>query len=401
MGTLPTTLPEVDNLTLQQLFEHPIVQKLAEKQFKDLEAEVKIPYVLKDKVLMSQGVHNNFMYSPKVIQLAFTNTEWSKTTRSLFWDHQDDQASEWVGEIANEHMDNDGNLVGDVIVVDKALAMKLAYGARFGVSPKVIGASDDYRRVYDAHFGNFSIVINPAIKTTFLNSEIKIGGKKKMVDQNTASTEAETSPENSGEESKGEDESKNGKANETKKAEETKKTATKSEVPAEMMETLAEMVAEKLAEKSKLTEESKLKELAEATKKIEEAKKLEEAQGAKKMYEFPSIEGLTQEEFAEIVNEFANPYLEKVKEWLKANPGKTVKDANAALKAKSSEMGETAGNIPTGTPITQSGSASASGDFVSEMQQMVSPTGPKVDYEALPTQEDVNMAEWMRGGLAG
>lgn len=139
----------------------------------DLEKEVKIPYVIKDKILMSPGVWNNFFYSSDTIKDAFKQTNWdSKDNRSLFLDHQDRLSREWIGEISNPRL-NGEDLIGDLIIVDKPTAMKLHYGAKMGISPKVTGDEEE-NEMKSFLFNNFSVVINPAVKTAYINhSQLK------------------------------------------------------------------------------------------------------------------------------------------------------------------------------------------------------------------------------------
>ena len=143
-------------------------------EVKDLE-KIKIPYVMKNKVLMSPGIWNNYFYSNSEIEKAFSNTDWdSKENRSLFLDHKDGTdnkdsgALTWVGEVVNQHMDGD-TLVGDLIIVDKPTAMKLAYGAKMGISPKVTGEDGGDAVMRNFRYDNFSVVINPAVKTAYIN----------------------------------------------------------------------------------------------------------------------------------------------------------------------------------------------------------------------------------------
>ena len=144
---------------------------------------IPIPYILKDRILMSPGTWNNYYYSPEVIEKMYKNTDWNNPrVRALFLDHIDDRASEWIGEVRNVRFEN-GNLIGDLIIVDKPTAIKLAYGAKFGVSPKVIGDADYNRRIYNGNFENFSIVINPAVKTTFLNSQVRVKEVEEMAEE--------------------------------------------------------------------------------------------------------------------------------------------------------------------------------------------------------------------------
>lgn len=390
MGTLPETLPEMD---LQQIFENPLIQELAEKQWKDLETQVKLPYAIKGHILMSPGVWNDFFYGGPIIDAAYKNTEWSKVTRSLFWDHKDDQASEWVGEVDNLRCEN-GNLIGDVIVVDKALAMKLAFGAKFGVSPKIIGESDYYRRVQDAHFENFSIVINPAVKTTFLNSQIKIkNGGRIMANVETLAQSEELQEEETEEE---EEVTEEQLAEKKKKDEELKKK--KYEKPEEQKQKkkpyeYSEIDFHKLAEA--IVEELK-KEKYEYPEEAKEKKKPEE-ELKKKRNEYPEekseIPGLTEE---------LSAYTDFVKSFLKKNPGKSIADAAKAWAKEHTEQSERhrlkdyVEEIQIGPEVI----TSKPGEFTQEMREMIKPTGgSEFSYEALPTNADTKMAEWLKGGL--
>jgi len=162
----------MEDIPLEKIYSHPVVQELLDKLNSnvspDLES-IKIPYLIKDKVLMSPGVWNNYYYGAEQIKNAFLKTKWdSKENRSLYNDHEDRRSREWVGEIVNPRM-MDNNVIGDLVVVDKATAQKLAYGAKMGISPKVHGVEHNNEMV-DFEFDNFSIVINPAVKTAYINN---------------------------------------------------------------------------------------------------------------------------------------------------------------------------------------------------------------------------------------
>lgn len=136
----------------------------------DLEKDVKIPYVMENKILMGPGVWNKMFYSAESIKEGFDNTNWEmKEIRSLFLDHEDLSSHEWVGEIKNPRLQGE-NLIGDLVIVDKPTAMKLAYGAKFGISPKVIGFEEE-GNMLNYKFDNFSVVINPAVKTAYINNQ--------------------------------------------------------------------------------------------------------------------------------------------------------------------------------------------------------------------------------------
>jgi hypothetical protein len=170
---------DITNMPIELLYKHPVVQELLDKLDSkensiDLEKDVKLPYVIKGKTLMSPGVWNNLYYTPEEIQSAYNQTAWDKKeNRALFLDHLDGNNGRmgsltWVGEIKNPRMDGD-TLKGDLIVVDKPTAIKLAYGAKMGISPRVGGVSNN-GRMTSFRYENFSVVINPAIKTAYINN---------------------------------------------------------------------------------------------------------------------------------------------------------------------------------------------------------------------------------------
>lgn len=120
---------------------------------------------------MSPGIWNNYYFSSEEIKGSFQNTDWkSKEVRSLFLDHVDDRSREWIGEIQNPRLIGDV-VKADLVIVDKDTAIKLAYGAKMGISPKVTGESEDDENVmHQFLYNNFSVVINPAVKTAWINN---------------------------------------------------------------------------------------------------------------------------------------------------------------------------------------------------------------------------------------
>lgn len=159
-----------NSISVGDLYNHPLIKQMVDNLSSKSNLEsLTLPYVIKDKILMSPGVWNGHDYSPDEIKQAFKETDWNdKEIRSLYLDHNDRNASEWIGEIINPRLEKD-TVKGDLVIVDKNTAIKLAYGAKMGISPKVHGMDDDGRMtgfVYD----NFSVVINPAIKTAYINN---------------------------------------------------------------------------------------------------------------------------------------------------------------------------------------------------------------------------------------
>ena len=163
-----------ENIPIETLYSQPVVQQLLKKiqgNLVDIE-NIKIPYVIEDKVLMSPGIWNDFYYSNGAINDAFLKTRWdSKEIRSLYTDHEDNRAKEWIGEVINPRMKGEF-LIGDLVIVDKSVAQKLAYGAKMGISPKVHGI-EDKNEMIEFEFDNFSVVINPAVKTAYINNAQK------------------------------------------------------------------------------------------------------------------------------------------------------------------------------------------------------------------------------------
>ena len=147
-----------------------VVQELTDIVEQNID-EFKVPvYVIKDKVLMSTGIWKGYYYDANALKQAFEDTDWnSKEVRSLFLDHQDEYSREWIGEVKNIHLDGN-DIKGDLVIVDENTAKKLAYGAKFGISPKVQANADDNNVIRKFIFQNFSVVITPAVKTAYINN---------------------------------------------------------------------------------------------------------------------------------------------------------------------------------------------------------------------------------------
>ncbi len=140
---------------------------------------IPLPYVMKEKTLMSPGVWNGYYYSTDSIKEAYNSSDWEqKEVRSLFLDHQDERSKEWVGEVRNVKLKGD-EVIGDLVFVDKPTAIKLAYGAKMGISPKVYG-QEEGGKMMNFKFSNFSVVINPAVKTAYINNSQKKEVEAKM-----------------------------------------------------------------------------------------------------------------------------------------------------------------------------------------------------------------------------
>lgn len=142
---------------------------------------IKIPTIIKNKVLMAPGNWNGVSYSAEEIKKAFDNTDWSdKDITSVILDHSDKplKVSDWTGWVKNPRLDGD-SLVGDLELYDEPVLIKLIQAkAKFGISPRVKGMEDE-GEFKNFTFENFSIVTNPAVKKAYINlsqKELK-GGK--------------------------------------------------------------------------------------------------------------------------------------------------------------------------------------------------------------------------------
>lgn len=166
---------QMQTLPVMQQVEHVsrVLQQLNPANLED----IKLPYIIPGKILMSPGVWNDYYYGADAINEAYLKTAWDdKEVRALFLDHEDLKSSEWVGEIINPRMEGD-TLLADLAIVDKATAIKLAYGAKMGISPKVSGQEEEYT-MQNFIYNNFSVVICPAVKTAYINnSETNQGDK--------------------------------------------------------------------------------------------------------------------------------------------------------------------------------------------------------------------------------
>lgn len=142
--------------------------------------DVKLPFIVKKHTIFSPGTHNDMYYDKNTITSAYSTTNWDKRVRSIFADHDDQKATKWLGYVENIKLRDDGFVMGDLEVWDLETAIKLMGGAKFGISPRVKGAADSNNIMKEFYFENFSVVMNPAVKTTYLNSEIKVDKKEEI-----------------------------------------------------------------------------------------------------------------------------------------------------------------------------------------------------------------------------
>jgi len=162
-------------MSVMQKLHQIVAAEQQEAEVKDL-TQIQLPLILKKKIIMAPGVWNGLYYSPEEIQKAFMNTDWDNPeVRSLFLDHVDNSTATWVGEARNVVLEDD-TIYADLYIVDENVARKILFGAKFGISPTVIGDVPEGENVIKNFvFKNLSIVFTPAIKKAYINQELKKG----------------------------------------------------------------------------------------------------------------------------------------------------------------------------------------------------------------------------------
>jgi hypothetical protein len=129
---------------------------------------VKLPFILKRKLLINEGVHNGIFYPKEELIKAMSQHD----GLPIYLDHKD-AASTWMGEIhAPEWDESQNGIVADLFIVDQQAARNLSFGAKFGVSAtvevnKLPSQSGPVGK--DMGFRSYSLVIDPAVKETMLN----------------------------------------------------------------------------------------------------------------------------------------------------------------------------------------------------------------------------------------
>jgi len=180
----------MSEMSLQEQFELPLVKdlisqndnlrieanldgtKLPDKLIENL----KVPHVIKDKLLMKEGEFNGIFY-PKEEILAKIN---DANEKGLILDHMDTQqqgTSNWAGRVENvlwKDGDQGEGMYGDLIIIDKPTAQKLASGAKFGISPTIDFEKNEVNGKIigtDLLWKSFSFVVTPAVRDTMLNNK--------------------------------------------------------------------------------------------------------------------------------------------------------------------------------------------------------------------------------------
>jgi hypothetical protein len=291
----------------EELCYEPVTEEMREQ---DLLSRVKLPLVMKNKVILSPGIWNNFYYSPPEILWAVKNSDWNDPkVRGLFLDHEDESTAKWVGEMENLRMDGE-NAVGDLIVVDPATAIKLAYGAKFALSPSLKGEKSPDGKIEHFRFRNVGIVIDPACKTTFLNRNEK--GEVELMEFEDNLNDAGVSA-----------------VAPAPQAVSTPPVIDVAKLQSDIVGAVMKQLGEAKAKEEELAKKKADEETAMKCKPPEEVM-------AEKTYPYPyegkgkKLSEMTSEELAEVAE--LSAYTDFVKKYLEKNAGSTFKDAAEAWK---------------------------------------------------------------------
>ena len=128
---------------------------------------IKLPYILQNRVLMVPGMWNGDYYDAAEIKRAFETTDWSDPENTaLVLDHENEDVAHWIGSVVNPRMLGE-KLIGDIHIVDENTAKKVLYSekfgnAKFGVSPRIKGIVGLDHAVKQMKFNNFAVVFKPA-----------------------------------------------------------------------------------------------------------------------------------------------------------------------------------------------------------------------------------------------
>lgn len=145
-------------------------------------SDIELPIILKRKLLFSKGYWNNWDISENEVKKAFDNSKWErKKVRALYYQHRDQDAEKWTGNILNPEYEN-GNVYGDLEIWDAEAALKTVYGkAPYAISAKIVWESK-YKDPTNFRFENFSFVSEPGVD----KEEIYINFSKEGETENEA-----------------------------------------------------------------------------------------------------------------------------------------------------------------------------------------------------------------------
>jgi len=363
------------NISLQEQFSLPLVKDLMKENDKlrktatlgtkipDSEIEkITVPYKFENKLIMAAGTHNQVTYSKEDL---LTKVEEANESH-LVLDHLDTKGDEgvssWAGKIENARWDTGEQgegIYADLVILDKPIAQKLASGAKWGVSPTIDFEKNETETgeilASDLKWKSFSFVLEPAVRATMLNEKNK---EVKPMTEETKKTDPQA----------------------PKTSEDTGKT--------EKTEEVLELLKEK---DNKIKELQKYKDTVENDKKQKLVSELasnefligrideSELENRNKTLSEKSIEVLS--ELQEVIGSHAElgAFGTFVKDFMKKNPGKSVKDAATAWKTKDGAKLETETDENRDTKENSSLTKNVKSRDVSELASKQSPNVTNAD----------------------
>jgi len=303
---------------------------------------LKLPVVIPDRLLISPGVWNDNEYSIGELNEAFARTKWDdKTKISLWLNHDDRDASAWVGYVKNPRLLSEGRVLGDLELWDEKTALILTKAmVKFGISAKIMGEENKKTgKMSNFSFENFSVVTVPACNKAYINLAQKDTSSKYLISDIDIDEMLE------------EDEcDKIRDSNRIEK--EVKKMGETEEKVEESVEEKAEEVvaepAEEAEEEKELSEKDMLKELASKFDKLIAllSKKLEEEEApAEEAPVEEAVEEEAEEESEEEVVEdkeltAVKKELKAIREQLSKPKSRTVKNLSSSTVGESAKFDE-------------------------------------------------------------
>lgn len=187
-------------------------------------ANKRMPVLVPDRLLISPGTWNDNKYSAKEIGDGFARTDWlDKDKISLWLNHDDRNASAFVGYVRNPRLESGGKVFGDLELWDEQTATILTEAmAKFGVSAKIAGKENEKTgKMSDFRFENFSIVTTPACADAYINLSKKENNavSKYLISSEKEGDESDLKSDVRGLKEMGEEEKKKDEAVEEKKEE--------------------------------------------------------------------------------------------------------------------------------------------------------------------------------------
>ncbi len=347
-------------MELQEVFNHQLVQDLIDenerlssgsitqtlsknKGAKNLN-KIRLPYVVKNKVIFSEGTHNGIFYPYDSISSPEALSQIEGI--DLFFAEHEDASQNWAGIIKNaKGNDADKTVRGDLEIVDLSAAQKISWmvenkSGTMGLSPTV----DVDRRVIDNRavaldpkYQSWSVVLRPADRTTIFNSEKKETGGVNMQEKSevNGAGAADTAVSENLSQLKDAQEKNvelstqlkdtNKQLEELKSAEVMRRVEPLAQMEVDLGKTDSTLMPQRIEELAKLPSEA-LTALedsytwikAELNEDDDDKDSEEEGEGT----------------------ETNSAFTDFVKKFIKANPGKTIKDASKAWKAKGMDKKE-------------------------------------------------------------